>query len=114
MVCETNCLEQLGRNKEALLTILPEALDSYGSANYGMVVKKAMNLIETHFNKEEIRVQLDLALCSMSPVAEDITFSISFKGTELILDPYTRDSFTVRSVRDAMKAAEFWAQLNEK
>lgn len=109
----TDCLEQLGRYEEALLTIVSESLDSQGSSNYSAVVKRSIKLIENHFDKEEIKEQLGNSLASVSMNKKDKTFSIQFRQTEIRLHPYWLDDYSVEGIKKEIKESEFWIVLNE-
>jgi tetratricopeptide (TPR) repeat protein len=110
----TDCLEKLERYEEALLTIVPEALDSKGSSNYESVVNRSIEIITDHFDKEKIRIELNSALGTLEKNEKDNFFSITIRNEKIKLFPYWLDDYSIDGLRKEIIESEFWIKLNEE
>lgn len=107
-----DCLKGLKRYDEALTTIVPEVLDSYGSSNYNSVVKSALSLIETNFDKEKIIRELDVAFKPITQKRNKYQFEFTWRTKTFELFPYfAGKEITVESFITEIKKADFWIQL---
>lgn len=110
----TDCLDKLERYEEALLTIVPKALDSKGSSNYVSVVDRSIKIITDHFDKEDVKVELNSALETLEKNNKDGYFLITLRNKKIQLFPYWLDDNTINGLRKEIIESEFWEQLNEK
>lgn len=108
-----DCYVKLKKYEDALLTIVPEALDSYESSNYNSVVNSALTLIKNNFVKKEILAELEKALLTIQ-VKNNLGFTFIWRNQNLELFPYSYDSRKdkVKFVED-IKQADFWKKLME-
>jgi len=110
----TDCLEKLERNEEALLMIVPQALDSEGSSNYESVVSRSIEIITDHFDKEEIHRELSSALGTLEKNGKKSSYSITIRDKKINLDPYWLDDDSIDGLRKEIIESEFWKKLIEK
>ena len=107
-----DCLKGLKKYDEALTTIVPQVLDSYGSSNYKSVVKSAMTLIDTNFDKGKIATELDEAFKTMKQKKNKYQFEFTWRTTTFELFPYSANKdITVELFIEEIKQADFWTQL---
>jgi len=105
----TDCLAKLERYDEALSTILPEALDSYGSSNYMSVVNRTIKLIDEHFDKKQVNKELDEALKTLKPKENERYYTFVWKNKSYNLYPYSLD---MSLFLEEIKQSDFWKQLS--
>ena len=107
----TDCLEKLKRYDVALATIVPEALDSYGSSNYKSVVKRAMSLIEKQLNdKQELKEELSKALETLKSKGNNYDYSFFWRGKSYDLHRYFPSDIPFAK---EIKQSDFWIQLTQ-
>lgn len=107
-----DCLKGLKKYDEALATIIPEALDSYGSSNYNSVVKSAIVLIEKNFDKKQIATELEVAFKTIKQNKNKYQFAFTWRNVTIDLFPYSADNdITVETFIKEIKEADFWKQL---
>lgn len=107
-----DCLKGLKKYDEALASIIPEALDSYGSSNYNSVVKSAMTLIEKNFDKKQIATELEAAFKTIKQKKNKYQFAFTWRNVAIGLFPYSADNdITVETFIAKIKEADFWKQL---
>lgn len=107
-----DCLKGLKKYDEALVTIIPEALDSYGSSNYNSVVKSAMTLIEKNYDKKQIVAELEAAFKTIKQNKNKYQFTFTWRNTTIDLFPYSADNdITVETFITEIKGADLWKQL---
>ncbi|MCH2198886.1 MAG: tetratricopeptide repeat protein [Flavobacteriales bacterium] len=111
-ICITDCLENLGRFDEALMTILPPALDSQESVNYNAIAQRALELINKHFDKNEIKLDLNSALKTIEKLDE--SYSIWIRGKNVILYPYVFGDDSIEGFRKSIEDSSFWLELNKQ
>lgn len=110
----TDCLEKLERYEDALLVILPEALDSKGSAYYQSIVDRSIEIITDHFNKKEFKKEFSTALETLEKNEKDNTFSITIRNKEIQLFPYWLDDYSVDELKKEIMESGFWIFLNKE
>lgn len=106
-----DCYFGLKEYEAALMTIVPEALDSDGSANYESVVKSAISLIETNFDKKQLVIELEAAFNTLVQVDGIYEYSFIWHDRTIKLSPYLPSSNTVGSFIEEIKKTNFWIQL---
>ena len=107
-----DCLKELKKYDEALATIIPEALDSYGSSNYNAVVNSAIILIEKNFDKKQVATELEAAFKTVKQSKNKYQFVFIWRNMTMDLFPYSAESdITVESFVAEIKKADFWKQL---
>lgn len=107
-----DCLKGVKKYDEALATIIPEALDSYGSSNYRSVVKSAIDLIETKYTKKQITSELEVAFKTIKQNENKYQFVFTWRKVTRDLFPYLESSdMTVETFITEIKEADFWKQL---
>lgn len=107
-----NCLKKLKKFDEAIITILPRALDSYGSSNYKSIISSTIKLIDSNFNRKEIMLELDKAFNGMKYNKKKKTYTLKWRDNELVLNPYARnDIHDIKTLIEQIKQTEFWKQL---
>lgn len=112
IVYSVDCLVELKQFDEALTTVVPQALDSYGSSNYKTVVKCALTLIESKYEKKEIAAELEDAFKTMKQKKYQFEFQWRTKTVEL--RPYVGEkTITVETFIAEMKRSDFWIQLTK-
>lgn len=110
----TDCLEKLKRYEEALLTIVPEALDSKESPNYESVVNRSISIINDHFDKEKIQEELSAALESLEKNEKESSYTITIRDKKIKLFPYWLDDDSIGGLRREIIDSEFWKKLIEE
>lgn len=109
-----DCLVELKQFDEALMTIVPQVLDSYGSSNYNAVVKSALTLIESNYDKKNIATELEVAFKTMRRKKNKYQFEFYWRTKTLDLFPYMADKgITVETFIAEIKQADFWNQLTK-
>lgn len=107
-----DCLVGLKQYDEALTTIVPQVLDSYGSSNYKSVLKRALTLIEANYDKKKIADELEVAFKTMKQKKNKYQFEFSWRAKTIELFPYSADKgITIDSFITEIKQADFWKQL---
>jgi len=108
-----DCLKGLKKYDEALATIIPEALDSYGSSNYRSVVKSAIDLIEKNYDKKLIATELEASLNTIKQNKNKYQFTFTWRKSTIDLFPYsTGNDIAVETFIAEIKEADFWKQLS--
>jgi len=108
----TDCLEKLEKYEDALITIVPEALDSKGSSNYESIVNRAIEIITEHFNKEKFSQELSSALKTLEINEKDSSYFITMRDKKIKLYPYWLDDNSIEGFRKEILESEFWKKLN--
>jgi tetratricopeptide (TPR) repeat protein len=83
-----DCYDMLGEYEDALATLIPEALDSYGSSNYTSVVARTMKLIDRRFDRKLIAGELEQSLSTIAPKEDGSGYDFTFHWQKLDLHPY--------------------------
>tara|TARA_R110002049_G_scaffold309118_1_gene517329 strand:+ start:2211 stop:3026 length:816 start_codon:yes stop_codon:yes gene_type:complete len=110
----TDCLEKLERYEEALLTIVPEAIDSKGSSNYGSVVNRSIEIITDHFDKEKIQQELSSSLETLEKNEKASSYSVTIRDKKIKLYPYLLDDDSIDGLRKEIMESEFWEELKKE
>ncbi|QNR25125.1 tetratricopeptide repeat protein [Croceimicrobium hydrocarbonivorans] len=110
----SDCLEKLEKYEEALLTIVPEALDSKRSSNYESVVKRSIEIITDHFDKEKIQQELSTALETLEKNEKEGSYSITIRNKKIKLFPYWLDDDSIDGLKKEIIDSEFWKKLIEE
>lgn len=106
-----DCYVKLKKFEDALLTIVPEALDSYESSNYNSVVKSALTLIQNNFSKKEIAAELENAFLTIQ-VNSNFGFTFTWRNRNLDLFPYVYDNRKDKEkFVGQIKQTDFWKKL---
>ncbi len=107
-----DCLVGLKQYDEALTTIVPQVIDSYGSSNYKSFVKRALTLIEANYEKKKIASELEVAFKTMKQKMNKYQFEFYWRTKTFELFPYlAKKGITVESFIAEIKQADFWLQL---
>lgn len=107
-----DCLNEMGKYEEALVTIVPESIDSFGSSNYESVVNSAITLINQNFDKKEIAIELEKAFETLKLNKKKYLFEFIWRDKIINLFPYKTNEYkTTKSFIAEIKKGEFWKQL---
>jgi len=107
-----DCLKKLGRYDDALMLIVPQALECYGSSNYLSVVKSAIQLIDSNFDKQKIANELEEAFQTMKLLKKYKQFELTWREKDIILTPYINE-LTVADFVAQLKDQAFWKALQQ-
>lgn len=111
-ICIIDCLKGFGQYDEALTTIIPKVLDSYGSSTYKSIVKSALILIEANFDKKKVANELDYAIKTIKQKRNKYEFEFTWRAKTFELFPYSTDRrITIESLIEEIKQGDFWSQL---
>lgn len=108
----TDCLKGLKMYDDALITILPEALDSDGSSNYYLVVETAIDLIESKYSKKEIKSELEASFKTIKISSDKV--ELTWRKSEIELSFYAlEDDLSPESLISEFKKSAFWKSLEK-
>lgn len=109
-----DCLKGLKKYGEALATIIPETLDSYGTSNYPSIVESAMSLIEENYDKQQIATELEAAFKTLKQDKNKYHFTFTWRNATLDLVPYiVSNAMTVETFIAEIKQSDFWKELTQ-
>lgn len=108
----TDCLMKMDSPERALMTILPEVLDSYGSPNYSSVVKRCLSVIDKNFDRKSILHELEQAIKTIKK--NEGCFEMSWRNSSVKLYPYgIHRSDSAKDLIENIKGSDFWTQLTK-
>jgi tetratricopeptide (TPR) repeat protein len=106
-----DCFIGMEESENALTTLLPDVLDSWGSKLYPDLVAQTMELIDGHFERKRIAGELEASFASITPRGDN-DFDFTFRGKKLELTPFGPGDVADRlDFTFIIKHSSFWEKL---
>lgn len=108
-----DCYTALKKFDEALLTIVPEALDSEGINGYESLSNLVIDFIDKNFDRKKIAAELETAFKKMTYQKDENGFQMKWRGKSILLTPYASGESDPAQFIGNIKKTSFWTALTQ-